>query len=137
MELRVDPSRRVPATLFEGDRETHRGLPFFADGAPVEIMTEGRRLPDWKLVEGSAGPLPVSPVSSRSPSNTQLDPLRLRKAAHQPADAAHRHHRDPARHPDLEHPFFGSAASAVHALMYVGGGKLIDVLGARNQLSLP
>ncbi len=45
-------------------------FPFSADGAPVEIMTEGRRLPDWKLVEGSAGPLPVSPVSSQEPIET-------------------------------------------------------------------
>ena len=45
-------------------------FPFSADGAPVEIMTEGRRLPDWKLVDGSAGPMPVSPVSSQEPVET-------------------------------------------------------------------
>jgi uncharacterized protein len=45
-------------------------FPFGVDGAPVEILTEGRRLPDWKLVDGSAGPLPVSPVSSQQPVET-------------------------------------------------------------------
>jgi len=45
-------------------------FPFGADGPPVEITTEGRRLPDWKLVDGSAGPLPVSPASSQEPVQT-------------------------------------------------------------------
>ncbi|MHB8655128.1 MAG: beta-L-arabinofuranosidase domain-containing protein [Terriglobia bacterium] len=39
-------------------------FPFSSDGAPVELRIKGRRVPDWKLVDGSAGPLPVSPVSS-------------------------------------------------------------------------
>ena len=45
-------------------------FPFSADGAPVEIIADGRRLPDWKLVDGSAGPLPVSPSSSQEPVET-------------------------------------------------------------------
>jgi hypothetical protein len=40
-------------------------FPYSADGAPVEIRVRGRRLPDWKLVNGSAGPLPYSPASSQ------------------------------------------------------------------------
>jgi DUF1680 family protein len=38
--------------------------PFSAEGAPVELRVKGRRLPDWKLVNGSAGTVPTSPVSS-------------------------------------------------------------------------
>jgi uncharacterized protein len=39
-------------------------FPFSADGAPIELVVKGRRIPDWKLVNGSAGPLPPSPVVS-------------------------------------------------------------------------
>jgi hypothetical protein len=42
-------------------------FPFSADGAPVEFMVRGRRLPNWKSVNGSAGPLPESPASSHEP----------------------------------------------------------------------
>jgi hypothetical protein len=38
--------------------------PFSAEGAPVEIRVKGRRIPDWKLVDGSAGTVPASPVAS-------------------------------------------------------------------------
>lgn len=41
--------------------------PFTADGAPVELRIKGRRIPDWTLVKGSAGPVPPGPVSSREP----------------------------------------------------------------------
>ena len=42
-------------------------FPFSAEGAPVELHATGRRIPEWTLVNGSAGPLPVSPVSSKEP----------------------------------------------------------------------
>jgi len=45
-------------------------FPFDAGEAPVEIRAEGRRIPDWKLVNGSAGPLPISPLSSPEPVET-------------------------------------------------------------------
>jgi DUF1680 family protein len=41
--------------------------PFSPDGALVELRVKGRRLPDWTLADGSAGPLPSSPVSSAEP----------------------------------------------------------------------
>jgi len=41
--------------------------PFSADGAPVEFKVKARMLPSWEIVDGSAGPLPVSPVTSREP----------------------------------------------------------------------
>ncbi len=45
-------------------------FPFSADGAPVELHLKGRRIPEWKLVNGSAGPLPVSPVTSSASIET-------------------------------------------------------------------
>ncbi|MFN7929234.1 MAG: hypothetical protein U0Y68_15065 [Blastocatellia bacterium] len=43
---------------------------FSADGAPLELKVKGRKLPEWKLVNGSAGPLPESPVQSNEPEET-------------------------------------------------------------------
>lgn len=44
--------------------------PFSPDGAPVELSVTGRRVPEWTLVEGSAGPLPQSPVASKAKDET-------------------------------------------------------------------
>ncbi|MEJ7710704.1 MAG: hypothetical protein WKF84_12760 [Pyrinomonadaceae bacterium] len=44
--------------------------PFSAAGAPVELRIKGRRLPEWKLENGSAGPLPPSPIASQEPEET-------------------------------------------------------------------
>jgi hypothetical protein len=44
--------------------------PFSPQGAPVELSVKGRRVPEWTLVDGSAGPLPASPVPSREPDET-------------------------------------------------------------------
>ena len=45
-------------------------FPFSPDGAPIELSVTGRRLPQWTLVDGSAGPLPQSPVTSTAPNET-------------------------------------------------------------------
>jgi hypothetical protein len=42
-------------------------FPFSSAGAPIEIEVPGRRIPAWRLVDGSAGPLPESPVASAEP----------------------------------------------------------------------
>ena len=39
-------------------------FPFSLEGSPVEILAKGRRIPGWELQDGSAGPLPESPVTS-------------------------------------------------------------------------
>jgi DUF1680 family protein len=44
--------------------------PFSPLGAPVEIAAVARRVPEWTLVDGSAGPLPQSPVTSSAPDET-------------------------------------------------------------------
>ncbi len=45
-------------------------FPFSPDGAPVELSVTGRRLPEWTMAEGSAGPLPQSPVASKARDET-------------------------------------------------------------------
>ena len=42
-------------------------LPFSPDGAPVHIEARGRQLPQWKMVNNSASPPPMSPVHSAEP----------------------------------------------------------------------
>ena len=44
--------------------------PFSLEGAPVEIQVKARRLPEWQIVDDSAGPLPISPVTSKQPVET-------------------------------------------------------------------
>jgi hypothetical protein len=44
--------------------------PFSPLGAPVEITMSARRIPEWTLVDGSAGPLPQSPVASKERTET-------------------------------------------------------------------
>ncbi len=41
--------------------------PFDIAHAPVTLAVEGRKLPQWTISQNSAGPLPLSPVSSRAP----------------------------------------------------------------------
>ena len=45
-------------------------MPFSPDGAPVRLKAAGRRIPQWQLVAGSAGPLPPSPVLTKEPEET-------------------------------------------------------------------
>ena len=44
--------------------EIHRmgDNPFTADGTPIVLRAMAKRVPTWKLVDGSAGPVPESPV---------------------------------------------------------------------------
>ena len=43
------------------------GPVFTRSGAPIELHLRGRRVPQWSEQEGSAGPLPQSPVQSAEP----------------------------------------------------------------------
>ncbi|MDQ2842863.1 MAG: glycoside hydrolase family 127 protein [Acidobacteriota bacterium] len=49
------------------------GVPFDLRHSPVSLKVEARRLPQWTERDNSAGPLPLSPVSSSEP----LQPLTL------------------------------------------------------------
>jgi Beta-L-arabinofuranosidase, GH127 middle domain/Beta-L-arabinofuranosidase, GH127 catalytic domain len=64
--LALDPNK--PAT--QVIEKAVGDMPFSAAGAPIEIKVKGRKLPEWKLVNGSAGPLPASPVKSSEPEET-------------------------------------------------------------------
>ena len=58
---------RNPAAALQIRELPMSASPFSPKSAPVEMTVLGRRVPEWTLVEGSAGPLPQSPVVSREP----------------------------------------------------------------------
>jgi len=43
---------------------------FTAEGAPIKIEVQARKLPSWKAEDGCAGELPHSPVASDQPQET-------------------------------------------------------------------
>jgi hypothetical protein len=45
-------------------------FPFSESAPPVELLMKARLVPEWQAVDGSAGPLPKSPVKSLSPEET-------------------------------------------------------------------
>ncbi|MCC7174998.1 MAG: glycoside hydrolase family 127 protein [Bryobacterales bacterium] len=53
---------KTPAGQFQVRERPLGSQPFSPEGAPVEILARGRRLPSWQIVDDSAGPLPSSPV---------------------------------------------------------------------------
>ena len=55
----------APAKSVAVIQKTIGRFPFSPEGAPVELRVKGRRIPEWKLKDGSAGPLPPGPISSR------------------------------------------------------------------------
>ena len=57
-------------------------FPFSPMGAPVELTVTGRRVPEWTLVNGSAGPLAAEPCDQQpARREPHADPVRLREAA--------------------------------------------------------
>jgi len=57
-----------PASSFKIDDDRTIGpIPFDPSATPVTLRAKGRRLPGWKLVQHSAGPLPQSPTESDAP----------------------------------------------------------------------
>ncbi len=65
----VTDSQGAPGTIKVRERAIGQ-FPFSPDGAPVELSVVGRRVPEWTLVNGSAGPLPESPVTSAATDET-------------------------------------------------------------------
>jgi hypothetical protein len=63
--LVVDPGNAAP--YFQVREKPLGDYPFSPEGAPVELAGKGRRLADWQIEAGSAGPLPESPVASKQP----------------------------------------------------------------------
>lgn len=63
--LIVDSSR--PQAFIKVIEKPMSEYPFSSAKSPVELLVSARRVPQWQMVEGSAGPLPQSPVQSRAP----------------------------------------------------------------------
>lgn len=54
--------------------------PFTPEGTPIVIRATGKQVPSWKLVDGSAGPVPESPVAtSGSIDHLELIPFAAAK----------------------------------------------------------
>jgi DUF1680 family protein len=66
--LVLDPAH--PERSLEVREKAIGDFPFSAAGAPVELIATARRLPEWKLVNGSAAPPPESPAGSAEPLET-------------------------------------------------------------------
>jgi len=63
--LVIDPNN--PGHSLDVEERPVGDRPFSPEGAPVRLKARGRRVPEWKLVAGSAGPLPSSPVRTNEP----------------------------------------------------------------------
>ena len=63
--LALDPAQ--PESAIAVREKSIGDYPFSPEGAPVELVAKGRRVPEWKLVNGSAAPPPQSPVQSNEP----------------------------------------------------------------------
>lgn len=48
------------ANDFQVIKKEMSGFPWNVENAPIEIKTKGKRMNDWKLYNGSAGPQPFS-----------------------------------------------------------------------------
>ena len=53
-----------PDTSFRVKTNPVVSQPFDSVNAPVRLVAKGKRLPQWQLVDNSAGPLPASPTTS-------------------------------------------------------------------------
>jgi hypothetical protein len=63
--LLIDPAN--PAASVEVDENDVDEVPFSPAGAPVTIHATARKVAQWQMAHGSAGPLPESPVTSAEP----------------------------------------------------------------------
>ena len=59
-----------PAKSFAVEERPLGLYPFSADGAPVLLKAQARRIPAWTIVNDSAAPPPRSPVQSAQPAET-------------------------------------------------------------------
>ena len=61
VELRTRRRSRNSVEQRDDPRVADRRVPVQPEGAPVELTVTGRRVPEWTIVDGSAGPLPQVP----------------------------------------------------------------------------
>jgi len=63
--LVIDPEK--PEDSLSLEERPVADAPFSPEGAPLRMKAKGRKVSEWKLVAGSAGPLPQSPVRTNEP----------------------------------------------------------------------
>ncbi len=63
--LHIDPDQ--PAASLRVEQAAVGPVPFAPEAAPVRIFAQGRRLPQWQLVDNSAGPIDGGPHQSAEP----------------------------------------------------------------------
>ena len=68
--LLVDPARASKQVVVE--RRPLGRNPFFHEETPIVARVKARRIPEWTMVNSSAGPLPESPVASTQPDEEVL-----------------------------------------------------------------
>jgi DUF1680 family protein len=66
--LALDPEKPDKSLVVE-ERQAGNS-PFSPEGSPLRMKAKGRKVPDWTLVKGSAGPLPQSPVRTSAPEES-------------------------------------------------------------------
>ena len=63
--LELDPNLKRWERSFKVEEFPVGDMPFSPEGAPLRLKVKGRRVPQWELEAGSAGPLPMSPVITK------------------------------------------------------------------------
>jgi uncharacterized protein len=66
--LALDPAS--PAHGIAVAEREMKDLPFSAKNTPVKLEVKGRKLPQWRALDGVADPVPESPVTSDQPQET-------------------------------------------------------------------
>jgi len=56
-----------PQEVYGIQRREPAGQPWSVEGAPLEIVAQARRIPEWQRYGGITGPLPWSPIPSSEP----------------------------------------------------------------------
>jgi hypothetical protein len=60
----LEEAIKSPQTGFEVKiNRNKRTYPWTLNNAPIELVTKGKRIPEWQLYNETAGPLPYSPIS--------------------------------------------------------------------------
>jgi hypothetical protein len=62
--------RRQPEKFIKVKTRPVGKIPFAQESAPVVLEVRGRLIPEWSLVDHSAGETPVTPVHSDQPDTT-------------------------------------------------------------------
>jgi DUF1680 family protein len=60
--LVIDPAN--PSASVSIEEKPVGGMPFSPEGAPLVLTAKARKVPEWQMVNSSAGPLPDRPVKS-------------------------------------------------------------------------